>query len=246
MLTIVGTLEGKRWLSSAATAAGHRLLPMDDQLSGQHLRLQDARRRADHLGQFRAGRSRKRSGRAISSSPTNSLTGRGAATRFSADGIAAHISFAQPVCPELSKFLYETGRRAGHPGPSRRDVYLHRRAGVFEPRPNRKIYRSWGCDVIGMTSATEAKLCREAEICYATMNLATDYDVWHAEEEASRSSSSSRTCGSISTTPKPSSRKRWRRCRPTTRARAAAATALKNAIVTNPKLIPAAKKKSCV
>jgi 5'-methylthioadenosine phosphorylase len=55
---------------------------------------------------------------------------------------------------------------------------------AFSSKAESKIYRSWGCDVIGMTAATEAKLCREAEICYATMNLATDYDVWHAEEKS--------------------------------------------------------------
>jgi 5'-methylthioadenosine phosphorylase len=101
---------------------------------------------------------------------------------FFGEGIAAHISFAQPVCPELSKLLFDEGRVLGlrvHPG----GTYLCMEGPAFSSRGESLIYRSWGCDVIGMTSATEAKLCREAEICYATMNLVTDYDAWHEEEE---------------------------------------------------------------
>lgn len=101
---------------------------------------------------------------------------------FFGEGIAAHISFADPVCPVLSEVLYEAGKELGlriHKG----GTYICIDGPAFSARAESNIYRSWGCDVIGMTSATEAKLCREAEICYATMNLVSDYDVWHAEEE---------------------------------------------------------------
>jgi len=102
---------------------------------------------------------------------------------FFGDGLAAHISFAQPVCAELSRLLYDTafglGLRAHLGG-----TYICIDGPAFSSQAESRIYRAWGCDVIGMTSATEAKLSREAEICYATMNLATDYDVWH-ESEAS-------------------------------------------------------------
>lgn len=102
---------------------------------------------------------------------------------FFGAGLAAHISFAQPVCEDLSRLLYDTavglGLRAHYGG-----TYICIEGPAFSSRAESKIYRAWGCDVIGMTSATEAKLSREAEICYATMNLATDYDVWH-ESEAS-------------------------------------------------------------
>jgi 5'-methylthioadenosine phosphorylase len=103
-------------------------------------------------------------------------------TFFSA-GLAAHISFAEPVCPDLSEALFVLGKELGlrvHKG----GTYLCIEGPAFSSRAESRIYRLWGCDVIGMTSATEAKLCREAEICYATMNLVTDYDVWHAEEVA--------------------------------------------------------------
>ncbi|MBN2408592.1 MAG: S-methyl-5'-thioadenosine phosphorylase [Candidatus Aminicenantes bacterium] len=101
---------------------------------------------------------------------------------FFGDGLAAHVSFAQPVCPELAGLLYAAGKDLGlrvHKG----GTYICIEGPAFSSQAESRIYRLWGCDVIGMTAATEAKLCREAEICYATMNLVTDYDVWHAEEE---------------------------------------------------------------
>jgi 5'-methylthioadenosine phosphorylase len=101
---------------------------------------------------------------------------------FFGEGIAVHISFADPVCPELVGVLYETGKTLGmrvHKG----GTYISIDGPAFSTRAESRAYRLWGCDVIGMTAATEAKLSREAEICYATMNLVTDYDVWHAEEE---------------------------------------------------------------
>ena len=101
---------------------------------------------------------------------------------FFGEGAAAHISFAHPVCEDLSGVLYETGTSLGlrvHKG----GTYICIEGPSFSTIAESKIYRSWGCDVIGMTSATEAKLSREAEICYATMNLVTDYDVWHEIEE---------------------------------------------------------------
>ncbi|MCK4430448.1 MAG: S-methyl-5'-thioadenosine phosphorylase, partial [Candidatus Aminicenantes bacterium] len=101
---------------------------------------------------------------------------------FFGEGIAAHISFAQPVCPELTKVLFDVGRELDsriHRG----GTYICIEGPAFSTKAESRIYRSWDCDVIGMTSATEARLCREAEICYATLSLVTDYDVWHEVEE---------------------------------------------------------------
>ncbi len=101
---------------------------------------------------------------------------------FFGEGIAAHIGFAHPVCPELSSLLFKAGQELGvrcHLG----GTYICIEGPSFSTKAESEIYRSWGCDVIGMTSVTEAKLCREAEICYSTMNLVTDYDVWHETEE---------------------------------------------------------------
>ncbi len=101
---------------------------------------------------------------------------------FFGEGLAAHVSFAHPVCSQLSDVLFQTCNklkiRAFPKG-----TYICIDGPSFSTKAESSIYRLWGCDVIGMTSATEAKLCREAEICYATMNLVTDYDVWHESEE---------------------------------------------------------------
>jgi 5'-methylthioadenosine phosphorylase len=101
---------------------------------------------------------------------------------FFGGGLAAHISFAHPVCPDLSGFLYDVIKSIGLPV-HKGGCYICIEGPSFSTVAESNIYRSWGCDVVGMTSVTEAKLAREAEICYATMNFVTDYDVWHEEEE---------------------------------------------------------------
>ncbi len=106
---------------------------------------------------------------------------RGRASTFFGDGVVAHVSFADPVCPDLSDLLYGVGRDLGarvHKG----GTYLCMEGPQFSTRAESRIYRSWGVDVIGMTNLQEAKLSREAEMCYATMALVTDYDVWHEAE----------------------------------------------------------------
>lgn len=100
---------------------------------------------------------------------------------FFGDGIAAHIPFADPVCPELSRSLYEAGREDSatmHFG----GTYINMEGPQFSTKAESKLYRSWGMDVIGMTNMAEAKLAREAEICYATLACVTDYDCWHMNE----------------------------------------------------------------
>ena len=100
---------------------------------------------------------------------------------FFGEGIVAHVSLAHPVCSALSERIYETGKKLGarvHRG----GTYLCMEGPQFSTRAESLLYRKWGVDVIGMTNATEAKLAREAEICYATIALATDYDCWHEEE----------------------------------------------------------------
>ena len=101
---------------------------------------------------------------------------------FFGEGVAAHVAFADPVCPETRKVLFAAATEAGataHDGGS----YLCMEGPAFSTRAESKLYRSWGVDVIGMTNLTEAKLAREAEICYATLALVTDYDCWHEDED---------------------------------------------------------------
>ncbi len=104
------------------------------------------------------------------------------ADTFFSGGLVAHVSMADPVCPVLRRLLAESGDAAGatvHRG----GTYLCMEGPQFSTRGESLIYRSWGVDVIGMTNLQEAKLAREAEICYATLAMVTDYDCWHEEEE---------------------------------------------------------------
>ncbi len=104
-------------------------------------------------------------------------------TTFFGDGLAAHISFADPVCPQLRKMLYETGKELSfriHNG----GTYLNMEGPAFSTRAESLLYRSWGMDVIGMTKMNEARLAREAEICYASLAMITDYDCWYEGEGA--------------------------------------------------------------
>ena len=100
---------------------------------------------------------------------------------FFGNGIVAHVGMADPVCPELAGRLEEAARATGatvHRG----GTYLCIEGPQFSSKGESKIYRQWGVDIIGMTNMPEAKLAREAELCYATLALATDYDVWHESE----------------------------------------------------------------
>jgi 5'-methylthioadenosine phosphorylase len=101
---------------------------------------------------------------------------------FFGDGIVAHVGMAEPVCAELAALLEKSARDTGatvHRG----GTYVCIEGPQFSSKAESRIYRSWGVDVIGMTNMPEAKLAREAELCYVTLALATDYDVWHESHE---------------------------------------------------------------
>ena len=105
------------------------------------------------------------------------------ADTFFGDGLVAHVSFADPVCPVLSGVLAESAASTGllvHRG----GTYVCMEGPQFSTRAESHLYRSWGAAVIGMTNLTEAKLAREAEICYASLALVTDYDCWREATEA--------------------------------------------------------------
>jgi 5'-methylthioadenosine phosphorylase len=107
---------------------------------------------------------------------------KGRAGTFFGRGIVAHVGFADPFCPTLSTILYDAVKRAGgtvHMG----GVYLTIEGPQFSSKGESQIYRKWGIDLIGMTAVPEARLAREAEICYACMAHITDYDVWHESTE---------------------------------------------------------------
>ncbi len=106
----------------------------------------------------------------------------GRSSTFFTDGIVAHVAFAEPFCPLLSQILFEVSKKVGaklHRG----GTYLVMEGPQFSTRAESQLYRSWGADVIGMTALPEAKLAREAEICYATLAFVTDYDCWRPAYE---------------------------------------------------------------
>jgi len=155
---------------------------------------------------------------------------------FFGDGLVAHASFAEPFCPVLSNILFEVASEAGA-GVHKGGTYLVMEGPLFSTKAESFLYRSWGASVVGMTALPEAKLAREAEICYATLACVTDYDCWHTSSEPvtvdmvignlNRNAEMAKRILSTAVTRIPS--KRECQC----------ATALQNAIITAPDLIPA-------
>jgi len=104
------------------------------------------------------------------------------ASTYFTDGIVAHIQFADPFCPVLSQIVYQCALEAGatvHKG----GTFIAMEGPAFSTRAESRLYRAWGADVIGMTVLPEARLAREAEICYASIACVTDYDSWHETNE---------------------------------------------------------------
>src|SRR5713101_4239504 len=101
---------------------------------------------------------------------------------FFGDGIVAHVGMAEPVCADLATALEKAARQTGA-AVHRGGTYICIEGPQFSTRAESRVYRGWGVDVIGMTNMPEARLAREAELCYATLALATDYDVWHETHE---------------------------------------------------------------
>ncbi len=118
-------------------------------------------------------------------------TKRGADHTFFGNGVAAHIGFAEPVCPQLRALALAAAREAAatsdgdRPAPRIHDggTYLNMEGPAFSTKAESELYRSWKMDVIGMTNLPEAKLAREAEICYTTVAMVTDYDCWHPDHD---------------------------------------------------------------
>ncbi|MDE3198670.1 MAG: S-methyl-5'-thioadenosine phosphorylase, partial [Acidobacteriota bacterium] len=108
---------------------------------------------------------------------------RGRISTFFGEGLVAHMSFADPVCPALTQLVADACRAAGV-NAKRGGTYLCMEGPAFSTKAESSLYRSWGMDVIGMTNLQEAKLAREAEICYVTVAMVTDYDCWHPEHDA--------------------------------------------------------------
>jgi len=102
---------------------------------------------------------------------------------FFGEGVVAHVAFADPICPELARAVEAACKKAGVNG-KHGGTYLCIEGPQFSTKAESNLYRKWGMDVIGMTNLQEAKLAREAEICYVTVAMVTDYDCWHPEHDS--------------------------------------------------------------
>ena len=180
---VVGTLGGNRVAFLARHGAGHRILPSELNF------------RANIYGFKALGVERILSASAVGSlkdeyRPLDILIpdqffDRTVAriSTFFGRGLAAHIAFAHPICSTLSAIAADAAEKVGatvHRG----GTYVNMEGPQFSTLAESRLYRSWGMDVIGMTNLQEAKLAREAEICYATLALVTDYDCWHPDHDA--------------------------------------------------------------
>jgi 5'-methylthioadenosine phosphorylase len=175
---VLGTIRGRRIAFLARHGRGHRLLPSELNF------------RANIFGFKKLGVERILSFSAVGSlredlAPQAFLLPdqffdrtRGRVSTFFGNGVVAHISFADPVCPTLLDVLQVASRAAGVAA-TRGGTYLCMEGPAFSTKAESHVYRSWKMDVIGMTNLQEAKLAREAEICYATVAMVTDYDCWH-------------------------------------------------------------------
>jgi 5'-methylthioadenosine phosphorylase len=180
---LTGTLRGRRVAFLARHGAGHRILPSELNF------------RANIYGFKALGVERIISASAVGSlkheyRPLDILVPdqfydrtKGRISTFFGRGLVAHVAFAHPVCADLAAIAGDSATAVGatvHRG----GTYVNMEGPQFSTLAESRLYRSWGMDVIGMTNLQEAKLAREAEICYATLALVTDYDCWHPDHDS--------------------------------------------------------------
>ena len=180
---VIATLRGKRVAFLARHGAGHRLMPSE------------LNYRANIFGMKLLGVEYILSASAVGSLqepyvPQHLVVPdqffdrtKGRISTFFGNGLVAHVAFAHPVCGRLAGIAYDSCRAVGataHKG----GTYVCMEGPQFSTLAESRLYRSWGMDIIGMTNLQEAKLAREAEICYATIALVTDYDCWHPAHDS--------------------------------------------------------------
>jgi 5'-methylthioadenosine phosphorylase len=180
---VIGTLRGRRVAFLSRHGVGHRILPSELNF------------RANIFGFKLLGVERILSASAVGSlreeyRPLDILVPdqffdrtKGRISTFFGRGLVAHIAFAHPLCGDLSKVAADSAEAVGakvHRG----GTYVNMEGPQFSTLAESRLYRSWGMDVIGMTNLQEAKLAREAEVCYATLALVTDYDCWHPDHDS--------------------------------------------------------------
>jgi 5'-methylthioadenosine phosphorylase len=180
---VIGTLRGKRVAFLARHGVGHRQMPTE------------LNYRANIFGMKLLGVQFILSASAVGSLQEQYVPQhlvipdqffdrtRGRISTFFGNGLVAHVAFAHPVCGPLGQIAFDACKTAGatvHQG----GTYVCMEGPQFSTRAESEVYRGWGADIIGMTNLQEAKLAREAEICYVSLSMVTDYDCWHETEEA--------------------------------------------------------------
>ena len=234
---VAGELEGRQVVFLARHGRGHRLMPTELNF------------RANIFAMKKLGVERIISVSAVGSlklehKPTEFVipdqfidrTSQRPSTFFG-EGIVGHVSFGDPICATVAKAIQQGAESAGVIA-KQGGVYVCMEGPQFSTRAESNLYRSWGADVIGMTNLQEAKLAREAEICYATMAMVTDYDCWHDGHDAVTveqviavlHQNSANAAKAVRTAVAAMPRERACAC----------STALKFAIITSPEAIPAA------
>ena len=180
---VVGTLAGKPVAFLARHGRGHRLMPSELNFRANIYGMKSLG--VERILSLSAVGSLKEEHRPLEFVIPDQFFDRtrGRASTFFGDGLVAHISFADPVCPQLAATVCQAAR-ASSVIAKNGGTYLCMEGPAFSTKAESNVYRSWGMDVIGMTNLQEAKLAREAEICYVTVAMVTDYDCWHAEHDA--------------------------------------------------------------
>ena len=237
---VVGALEGKRVAFLARHGRGHRFMPSELNF------------RANIYAMKLLGVQRIISVSAVGSLQENLRPGeflvpdqfvdstKGRKSTFFGNGIVAHVTFDKPACPQLSTVLSDACVSCGVPV-HRRGIYVCMEGPQFSTLAEANYHRAMKFDVIGMTNVTEAKLAREAEICYSTIAMITDYDCWHPEHDSVTVSTIIATLNQNATNAQSVLREAiktvpaGRPCR--------CGDALKHAIITDPKVVPAKTRK---
>ena len=237
---VVGTLAGKQVAFLARHARGHRYSPSELNF------------RANIWGMKSLGVERVLSLSAVGSlkeehKPLDFVIPyqfvdrtRGRISTFFGEGLVAHVSFAHPICGQMADIAFAAGKTAGV-SVKQGGTYLCMEGPAFSTLAESNLYRSWGMDVIGMTNLQEAKLAREAELCYTTVAMVTDYDCWHPEHDAvtvediianltqNAANAAKLVHAAVAAIPE------QRACK--------CGSALKHALISDPKLVPDATKK---
>jgi 5'-methylthioadenosine phosphorylase len=232
---VVGTLEGQSVVFLPRHSRGHRILPHELNYRANVFAMK--RLGVEWILSVSAVGSLKQEYEPLHMVVPDQFVDRTLQRRstFFGRGLVAHVAFAQPFCPNLSRTMAAACEEAGatyHVG----GIYVCIEGPHFSTRAESELYRSWGMDIIGMTNLQEARLAREAEICYSTLAMVTDYDCWHPEHDSVTADQIIANLGRNADTAKAVLRAAVRRL-PIER-RCECESALRHALITAPELVP--------